>query len=65
MGKTRTVELLTSQGESLSKEMTNLEWALQFVKLKIQEMVNIIPLLLFISSPATRYLMVEKQTNVE
>jgi hypothetical protein len=47
MGKTRTVELETSQGQSLSKEMTNLEWGLQFVKLKIQEMVSI-PLLSFL-----------------
>jgi len=51
MGKMRTVELQTSQGQSLSKEMTNLEWSLQFVKLKIQEMVNTVSLLLYVSSP--------------
>ena len=39
MGKTRTVELPPGpNGEERTTEMTNLEWALQFVKLKIQEM---------------------------
>jgi ATP-dependent DNA helicase 2 subunit 2 len=38
MGKVRTIGL---PGEDRSVEMTNLEWALQFVKLKIQEMVRI------------------------
>ena len=51
MGKMRTVELQTSEGQSLSKEMSNLEWALQFVKLKIQEMVNMVSLLHYTSSP--------------
>lgn len=40
MAKTRTVELPDGpHGEARTKEMTNLEWSLQFVKLKIQEMV--------------------------
>jgi ATP-dependent DNA helicase 2 subunit 2 len=37
MGKVRTVEL---NGEERTIQMTNLQWALQFVKLKIQEMVR-------------------------
>ena len=36
MGKMRTVDLPDGQ----TTEMTNLQWALQFVKLKIQEMVS-------------------------
>jgi hypothetical protein len=41
MGKTRTVDLPPGpNGEERSKEMSNLEWALQYVKLKIQEMVR-------------------------
>ncbi|OJA12521.1 hypothetical protein AZE42_07151 [Rhizopogon vesiculosus] len=40
MGATRSVELPpTPSGEERTTEMTNLEWALQFVKLKIQEMI--------------------------
>lgn len=40
MGATRTVELPpTPSGQQRTTEMSNLEWALQFVKLKIQEMV--------------------------
>lgn len=38
MGNMRTVELPGGQGTA---EITNLEWALQFVKLKIQENVFI------------------------
>jgi hypothetical protein len=64
MGKMRTVELQTSQGQSLSKDMTNLEWALQFVKLKIQEMVNTVFGSFLFPHQSTRYLMVAKQTNV-
>jgi ATP-dependent DNA helicase 2 subunit 2 len=41
MSKIRTVDLPPGpNGEELTTEMTNLEWALQFVKLKIQEMVH-------------------------
>lgn len=39
MGKMREVEVPLSNGEVQIVEMTNLEWALQFVKLKVQEMV--------------------------
>ncbi|KAL4064741.1 SPOC like C-terminal domain-containing protein [Scleroderma yunnanense] len=40
MGATRTVELPPGPGgEERSVEMTNLEWALQFVKFKMQEMI--------------------------
>ncbi|TFK47939.1 SPOC domain-like protein [Heliocybe sulcata] len=40
MGKTRTVDLPDApNGKPQTTEMTNLEWALQYVKLKIQEMI--------------------------
>ncbi|KIY64504.1 SPOC domain-like protein, partial [Cylindrobasidium torrendii FP15055 ss-10] len=40
MGDTRIVELSPGpNGEESSVEMTNLQWALQFVKIKIQEMI--------------------------
>ncbi|KAG1761756.1 SPOC like C-terminal domain-containing protein [Suillus occidentalis] len=40
MGTLRSVELPpTPNGEQRTTEITNLEWALQFVKLKIQEMI--------------------------
>lgn len=42
MGKLRSVHLQNPKGQTVIKEMTNLEWSLQFVKLKIQEMVFII-----------------------
>lgn len=42
MGKTREVAVPgTSSSEPQVIEMTNLEWSLQFVMLKIQEMVNL------------------------
>lgn len=41
MGRMRQVEVAgTKPGESKIVEMTNLEWSLQFVMLKIQEMVR-------------------------
>ncbi|EKM60439.1 uncharacterized protein PHACADRAFT_82428 [Phanerochaete carnosa HHB-10118-sp] len=40
MGKMREVEALLPNGETQTVEMTNLEVALQFVKLKVQEMVR-------------------------
>lgn len=41
MSKVRTVDLPPdANGEERTTEMTNLQWALQFVKLKIQEMVH-------------------------
>lgn len=50
MGAVRTVDLPPGpNGEEQTAEMTNLEWALQFVKLKIQEMVSIF-------APSGRYL---------
>lgn len=50
MGTLRSVELPpTPNGEQRTTEMTNLEWALQFVKLKIQEMVHRINIDLFLS----------------
>lgn len=50
MGTLRSVELPpTPNGEQRTTEMTNLEWALQFVKLKIQEMVHRINRDLFLS----------------
>ncbi|KAL0563596.1 ATP-dependent DNA helicase yku80, partial [Marasmius crinis-equi] len=40
MGNTRIVDLPDGpNGEKRTKEITNLQWALQFVKLKIQEMI--------------------------
>lgn len=39
MGKMREIEVSRPNGETDIIEMTNLEWSLQFVKLKIQEMV--------------------------
>ena len=40
MGASRIVELPDGpEGETRSVEMTKLEWSLQFVKMKIQEMV--------------------------
>lgn len=44
MGKTREVEMPLPNGEVQVVEMTNLEWALQFVKLKVQEMVSATPM---------------------
>ena len=40
MGKVREVCIPMRNGETQAIEMTNLEWSLQFVKLKIQEMVS-------------------------
>lgn len=62
MGKVRTVDL---PGEDRSIEMTNLQWALQFIKLKIQEMVCS-PALAVDSAfmKPNRYSMVERLTNV-
>lgn len=41
MGKERTLDLPPGpEGEPRTKKITNLEWSLQFVLLKIQEMVR-------------------------
>jgi len=39
MGTIRAVEVETEDGQVQEVEMTNLAWSLQYVKLKIQEMV--------------------------
>jgi len=39
MGNIRTLEVESSDGETHTIEMTNLAWGLQYVKLKIQDMV--------------------------
>lgn len=39
MGTLKTVELPGPNGETVTKTVTHLEYALQFVKLKVQEMV--------------------------
>lgn len=63
MRKVRTVDL---PGEDRSIEMTNLEWALQFVKLKIQEMVRTTTLTILISKAHVRgrFSTDARQTNV-
>ena len=40
MGKVREVEVEQANGEIRTIEMTSLEWALQYVKLKVQAMVR-------------------------
>ena len=39
MGNTREIEVEKPDGETEILETTNLEWSLQFVKLKVQELV--------------------------
>ena len=41
MGELREVEVTQGNGETRTVELTKLEWGLQFVKLKIQEMVKV------------------------
>lgn len=69
MGATRTVELPPGPGgEERSVEMTNLEWALQFVKFKIQEMVCCVNVYWRRGSEhkyAFRYLAGAKRSSVE
>jgi ATP-dependent DNA helicase 2 subunit 2 len=50
MGRLRTVKLA---GEDQTIEMSNLEWSLQFVKLKIQEMVTIHEALITVPNTST------------
>jgi ATP-dependent DNA helicase 2 subunit 2 len=69
MGASRQVELPgTQKGETRTVEMTKLEWTLQFVKMKIQEMVCpsiFFELLRALMSPrAARYSTAERQINV-
>jgi ATP-dependent DNA helicase 2 subunit 2 len=43
MGSMREVQVpSTAEGQEITIEMTNLEWSLQFVKMKIQEMVRVL-----------------------
>lgn len=54
MGTFKTVELPGPNGEMISTTVTHLEYVLQFVKLKVQEMVCCIPgQRQFISRPST------------
>jgi len=65
MGASRTVELpVGPEGETRNVEMTKLEWSLQFVKMKIQEMVC--PSFSFksLGTHATRYLTGERRISV-
>lgn len=46
MGRTRTVEVADGEdSETREAEMTNLEWSVQYVLLKIQEMVRFGPVI--------------------
>ena len=65
MGKTREVEVIDGlTGDIRTIETTNLEWSLQYVKLKIQEMVcsNILSCTLD-DPPWYRFIMVERLTS--
>ena len=66
MGKMRSVQLPPGpDGQSHSVEMTNLEWSLQFVMLKIQEIVLFYYRLINLSTHVhLRYSMAERQTSV-
>ncbi len=65
MGKTRIVELPEGpNGEERTAEITNLQWGLQYVKLKIQEMVGLICMSRFGCLGRVRYTTEERQINV-
>jgi ATP-dependent DNA helicase 2 subunit 2 len=65
MTKTREVEMPDVSGGTRTVEMTNLEWSLQFVKLKIQEMVCVGYRTHFLADrQAGRYTMDGRLTNV-
>lgn len=64
MGAIRTVEVETVTGQTQTVEMTHLEFGLQFVKLKIQEMVSALCIFHPSYLPLPRYSMAERQTNV-
>lgn len=67
MGAIRTVNLPPGpNGEEQTTDMTSLEWALQFVKLKIQEMVSISKPSVYHLPPTTylRYTTDERPINV-
>jgi ATP-dependent DNA helicase 2 subunit 2 len=41
MGAIRTLNVESADGQTRTVELTNLQWGLQYVKLKVQEMVCI------------------------
>ena len=64
MGRMREVELPLPNGETQVIEMTNLEWSVQYVKLKIQEMVRVtIDARRDIDTPGPRSTTGERQNN--
>ena len=63
MGKLREVEVPLSNGDVQIVEMTNIEWALQYVKLKVQEMVRKICPLKTITLKRCRSTMAARQTS--
>ena len=64
MGNIRTLEVESSDGDIHTVEMSNLAWGLQYVKLKIQDMVcpSRLPALLA-SDLRPRYSMAERQNS--
>ena len=68
MGATRTLDLPPGpNGETRTKEVTHLQWSLQFAMLKIQEMVCILsfhPCLLCLTGRLFRSSTVERLTSV-
>ena len=64
MGNVRTVEVESSDGDTHTVEMTNLAWGLQYVKLKIQDMVRPLCLpALSVSEHWPRYSITERQNS--
>lgn len=63
MGKMREVDIEQPNGELKSIEMTNLQWGLQYVKLKIQEMVHESLLFSHLLLNSCRFTTAVKQTN--
>ena len=55
MGKVREVEVEQANGEIRTIEMTSLEWALQYVKLKVQAMVRCVSLRLYQHADSCRF----------
>ena len=64
MGAIRTVQVETSTGQTQTVEMTHLEYGLQFIKLKIQEMVATLGIFQLSYLLLPRYSMAERQTDV-
>jgi len=64
MGNIRTLEVESADGETHTVEMTNLEWGLQYVKLKIQDMVRSLCSRRQVGSDHfSRYSMAERQNS--